>query len=164
MLPMQMREAAHMNLEKIGHWMTIVTNIGVLLGVVFLVVEINQNTEALKAQDEYANLDQWTGFFMATPQSTELARVIVKGDARYESLSPEEQLQYNGYYGSFLAIAEQSWYSIQAGRYYYGLPEHGRLVAFTLSSPGAHEYWAANKALFTPPFVAWVDGLLEDDQ
>lgn len=97
-----------MNLEKLGQWTTIVTNIGVLLGVVFLVIEINQNTEALKAQDEYANLDQWATIFMAVPQSPDLARVIIKGDTHYESLTPEERLQYNNYYGTFIATAEQS--------------------------------------------------------
>jgi hypothetical protein len=153
-----------MSLEKIGQWTTIITNIGVLLGVVFLVVEINQNTAALKAQDEYANLGQWTAFFMAPSQSTELAEVVIRGNENYSDLSPEEGLQYNGYLGSFLAIAEQSWYSIQAGRYYYGEEEHGLLVRSTLSSPGARAYWAQNKALFTPPFVAWVDGLLADTQ
>jgi len=151
-----------MKLDKLGQWMTIATNIGVLLGVVFLVIEINQNTEALKAQDEYANLDQWTAYFMAPSQSADLSRVVVKGNASYDNLNPEERLQYDGYLGSFLAIAEQSWYSIEAGRYYYGLPEHGRLVQATMSSPGAREYWAVNRALFTPPFAAWVDGLLAE--
>ena len=149
-----------MNLEKIGQWTAIATNLGVLLGVVFLVVEINQNTQALKAQDEYANLAQWTGFFMSAPQSTELAEVIVKGNESYLSLSPAERLQYDGYLASFLAIAEQSWYSIEAGRYYYGEEEHGLLVRSTLSYLGAREYWALNRALFTPRFAGWVDGSL----
>lgn len=148
------------SMQKLNSWITLATNVGVLVGIALLLVELSQNTDALKAQDEYANLDQWTEFFMSASQSPDLARVVIRGNASYASLSPEEALQYNGYIASFCAIAEQSFYSILSDRYYYGESEHGSLVRSVLSSPGAREYWAANKSFLTPEFREWVDELL----
>ena len=39
-----------MNSEKLNSWLTLGANIGVLIGLVLLIVEIQQNTEMMRAQ------------------------------------------------------------------------------------------------------------------
>lgn len=45
-----------MNLEKLERYSSLLSNIGVIAGIVFLVIEINQNNELLAAQDRYNRL------------------------------------------------------------------------------------------------------------
>ena len=41
-------------MEKLNQWMTLLTNIGVLAGLVLLVYEVNQNTNALRNETDVA--------------------------------------------------------------------------------------------------------------
>ena len=42
-----------MNLEKCNQWLSLFSNLGVLIGIFFLVIEISQNNELLRAQAAY---------------------------------------------------------------------------------------------------------------
>ena len=46
-----------MQLEKTSHWITVATNIGLLLGVMLVVFQINQNSELVREQISHAS---WT--------------------------------------------------------------------------------------------------------
>ena len=39
-----------MDIEKTNHWLTLVTNVGVLIGIGLLVYELNQNTNLMRAE------------------------------------------------------------------------------------------------------------------
>ena len=39
-----------MKIEKISHWLTIVGNLGLLVGVVLIIVQINQNSHLVREQ------------------------------------------------------------------------------------------------------------------
>jgi hypothetical protein len=53
-----------MNLERINQLLTLLANIGVMVGIIFLIMELNQNTQALRAN--------------AIQNSTEVARQMVQ--------------------------------------------------------------------------------------
>lgn len=38
-----------MNVETVNRWLTLAANVGVIVGIAFLIVEINQNTQATKS-------------------------------------------------------------------------------------------------------------------
>ena len=45
-----------MKVDNLNKWITVAANLGVIIGIIFLVVEINQNNELLAAQDRYNRL------------------------------------------------------------------------------------------------------------
>ena len=53
-----------MNLERINQLLTLLANIGVMVGIIFLIIELNQNTQALRVN--------------AIQNSTEVARQMVQ--------------------------------------------------------------------------------------
>ena len=60
-----------MNLEKVNHWLTLLANVGVLVGIVFLVIEVRQNTEAIYGQSRqaiYAGVQEELFKFMEYPE------------------------------------------------------------------------------------------------
>ena len=46
-----------MKLDKLNSWLTLLANLGVILGIIFLALEVRQNEETLRLQYELALLD-----------------------------------------------------------------------------------------------------------
>ena len=51
-----------MNSSKLDRWLTVGTNISVLIGIVLLIVEINQNNELVRIQIEQARSDTYVAW------------------------------------------------------------------------------------------------------
>ena len=76
-----------MDLDTSNRWLTLSANLGVLVGIILLVVELNQNRDMMRAQtrNEIARATQELLTSWAT--SPELADVVVRAN-RNEDLSP----------------------------------------------------------------------------
>lgn len=153
-----------MTIEKLNPWVAMVTNVGVLLGVVFLVLELNQNTSAIKTQNEYNNVSQWSALTQMTATSPEIADILVRGSQDISVLTPAEQVRYRSYMSSLIGVLELTFYSIRSGRYYYDEASIAAIVQDSISSPGARTYWEGEKHYFSSDFVEWVDEILEQTQ
>jgi len=70
-----------MNLDQLNRWLTLVANIGVIMGIVFLAIEINQNQTALEEQNMLTRLS-------ARESNTEML-----GEFRYLLLENPDLLQ-----------------------------------------------------------------------
>lgn len=99
----------------LGQTITILANVRVIAGIVFLGFELRQNTHAIKlnavqfqASEEAEFNRLWT--------NPELARVRVASETSgYQSLSAEEKLQLYGAVQSFLRIQQGVFYQLQHG-------------------------------------------------
>ncbi len=59
-----------MNTEALNRWLTLTANVGVIAGIVFLAVEIRQNTDMMRAQTR-SSVTAWNGqFIIAGPAGT----------------------------------------------------------------------------------------------
>ena len=96
----------------LGQAFSILANLGVILGIVFLAYELRQNTQAIRlnavqfqASEEAEFNRLWT--------NPEIARVRVKMESEgYQNLSREEQLQIYGAVQSFLRIQQGLYYQL----------------------------------------------------
>ena len=80
-----------MDSDRMNRWLTLAANIGVLVGIVFLAVEIRQNTIAVQSEALQQHFEQHTGLVMARVNSAELRVAFMKVADGYEMLSVEEQ-------------------------------------------------------------------------
>ena len=80
-----------MNIEKINPWLTLISNLSVVAGIVFLAVEINQNSELLQFQAVSQEQQRFLGRYVDSP---ELPRIEAKliGDISASSDSPVAKL------------------------------------------------------------------------
>ena len=62
----------------LGQGISIAANLGVIAGIVFLGVELNQNNRLLEAQAQYSLLENRTSFGYALLQNPELAEFLVR--------------------------------------------------------------------------------------
>ena len=63
-----------MNIDRVNSWLTLVGNVGILVGIGFLVVEINQNTQATTAASRDAAVEHTLSFFEQSMDNQVIAR------------------------------------------------------------------------------------------
>lgn len=81
------------NDERVRAWVRIATDAAVVVGLLLVVVQIRQNTDALTAANSIAVTDQSLAFFQAGLDSQVTAQAIYKMGVG-EALSPLERSQY----------------------------------------------------------------------
>lgn len=105
-----------MNLDKVNQWLTLVANLGVLVGLFLLVIELNQATH-LAETDAYVNrLNQIQEAAVNFSTSESLARIQVK--ARTEgvnSLDPVELRRLFYWENSVLNRMSSQYYQYERG-------------------------------------------------
>ncbi len=96
-------------LERIGPWLTLVANLGVLAGLVLVILQLNQNERMIRAQTRHEIATGIVGLLSETAANPQLAEVLLRGQ-QGESLTPVEQLQFQLRMGSLLRIWEDEYY------------------------------------------------------
>jgi hypothetical protein len=94
-----------MTADSINRWLTLGANIGVLIGILVLVAELNQNATVMKAQISNERSGQGIDLFMAIAESPELSRIdamlqesgFPEDTSAVSDLSPAENRQYYWY-------------------------------------------------------------------
>jgi hypothetical protein len=149
-------------LDRVNPWMALITNIGVLLGVILLLVELQQNTTAIKSQTEYANISEWIALSREYALSPDLVEIVLRGNEGLENLTPEEHARYFHYLSTYIMITEISFNSINDNTFEYDEVANRRFILQTFSSPGARAYWEATKNSYTERFRAYMDEVLAE--
>ena len=94
-----------MNLDSLNRWLTLAANIGVLIGLLLLVAELNQNSDLMRAQIFNERAAQGIEQFMVIAGSRELSEIMSTLDngnwpedvSSFTSLTPSQQSQYRWY-------------------------------------------------------------------
>jgi hypothetical protein len=64
-----------MKSDSVNRWLTLGANFGVLVGILLLLIELNQNSVIMKAQISNERADQGIKLFMSIAESPELSRI-----------------------------------------------------------------------------------------
>lgn len=101
-------------MRKKIEWMNLSASIAVILGIVFLGLEIRQNTEMMKSQTRDAISEKQMMFSEWVATESELALAIAKATAG-EAMSPTEGVQYAYFLAGVWREWENSYYQFQQG-------------------------------------------------
>ncbi len=135
-----------MNLSKVNQWLTLLANIGVLAGIVFLAIEIRQSGDAVTAQMQDSIADGFIALNMATINDPQVGVTWVIGLNEPDRLSDAEAIRF-----SMLMRALFNQFIRVHGLYRTGLLEesdwalYAREAATIMSSPGGKLHWAGNE-------------------
>jgi len=140
-----------------GQTITTLANVGVIAGIVFLAVEIQQNNELLAAQARTARHEIRLDAIQAIYNNPELAEVIRKARSG-EPLTSTEEFMVERYQRQMLL----NWQFVFV-EYQNGLLDEQDLIASAWRDavetfPGLREHWERSKeANFRADFVAFMD-------
>src|ERR1043165_4831338 len=152
-----------MNWDAIVALSQIIAAVGVILSLVFVGLQIKQNTRALQRTEHNSTMEQWTVIRQGIAQNRDIAELMTAGlqgervlDAA-DHLRLEQLLQENAW-ASF-----HIWERTQRGIFPKGTFEFscGALLCSLLTTPRGEAWWRVAKNIgFPPPYVSDIDALL----
>jgi hypothetical protein len=146
-----------MKTSVLNEWLSLAANLGVIAGIVFLGVEIQQNTAVTRsaAAQEISNVS--VEFFMRVAENSDLARVVKVATENPSELSEVEIVQYEYVTGAVFMLMEGAYKQFQLGY----LPAAGwepyeKLIKGFLSNPISRNWWVSSSTVFSPEFETMV--------
>ena len=82
-----------MDTDKVNRWLTLGANLGVLVGIILLVVELQQNREMMQAQTRNELSNSIVYLLSESAGNTELASIMLRAYMG-EELTPVQSLQF----------------------------------------------------------------------
>lgn len=145
----------------LGQTIQIVANVGVIAGIVFLGIELQQNNEFLAAEARAARTASRQGNAELIIGNPDLQVAIAK-TAAHERLTFVENLLMRNYFAYAFTGWQYSWGEYDAGLIGLdSIPVDGWRVQLR-DFPGASEYWQEERSTFRPDFVRWMEDNVED--
>ena len=152
---------------KLSEWASVAeigSAIAVVVTLIYIGLEINQNTAAVIADTRQAMIDYGREQSEVLLTDTILAALVEKAEADPSSLTPHERSQFYEFTIWRFALWETSFLNHKVGlvedqtwlawdRYYRGLFK---------GKPGYLEFWRDNRISYDPRFVAHVDSVTKE--
>ncbi|OFE13552.1 hypothetical protein PHACT_10740 [Pseudohongiella acticola] len=147
---------------KVTNWLNLATSIAVIMGILFLGVEIRQNTEMMKSQTRDSISEKQMMFSEWVATEADLSNTIAKVNADLP-LEPGERIMHAYFLAGVWREWENSYYQYQQGL--FDREEFDpRLTRWraTMSNETVRLNWAATRQNYSPTFRAVVDSIVED--
>lgn len=135
-----------------------VTAVGVIVSIVFVGLELRQNTAAVRGATYQELAATSAELTLALANDGDLAGIFVRWGADPDSLSADEALRINVYLLGVGRNMENAFQQARVGTITDDL-WLGYLATYRrfASMPGFGQFWAASRAHFTTEFRAYVD-------
>ncbi len=151
--------------NKLNERLTLIANLSVVVGIVFLAYELRQNTEAIQAQTRDSITEKQMEYLGWRATSPELAAVLAKADSvGGDALSDAERQQWSGYYGGQLREWENSFYQFERGLFSGDEFEARREFWRTVlrREEEVRDFYSFNRPNFAPSFRAEIDRIVAE--
>ena len=142
-----------MNSEKLNSWFGVVTNVGVLVGLVFLAIEIRHASDIGQAQMADAGVAGHNTLNLAIVSDPQVARMFIVGLYEPEKLSDTEAVQFASFLRAFvnqhLRLRRMHQLGFESAE---NQEFERRQIADILSTPGGKLFLDSNQKVF-PPYL-----------
>src|SRR5216110_182387 len=152
-----------MNWDAIVAISQLVAAVGVILSLVFVGLQIKQNTRALQRTEHNSTMEQWTVIRQAIAQNRDIAELMTTGLQGERTLDSADQLRLEQMLAEQAWAAFHIWDRTQRGIFPKGTFEAtgGALLDGLLRTAGGATWWRSAKQIgFPPGFVLDVDAVL----
>jgi hypothetical protein len=146
-----------MSLEDLGNIGEFVAAVAVVVSLIYLAIQIRQNTESLHAASFQDIIREGNVFLRDLSVHPELARIWRSGLDSLEDLSSDEQARFHYLILSFYRRVENVFH--QSRRHLmHDEDTRGPLASSfdALTRPGAREWWESNAFRFSPVMQEYV--------
>ena len=150
-----------MDSDRLNRWLTLGANVGVLIGIILLIVELDQNREAIQAQTR-SNLSQGiVDHLSLIASNSQLASLRRRIDAG-EKATVNEQYQYQELTRALVRYWENVHYQYRQGLYDDAeFTAHREAIrGYFAYSNAIVEFWCRNRHGMSREFAEEIDGLL----
>jgi hypothetical protein len=152
-----------MSFEQISYLAQIVASVGVVLSLIFVGLQIRQNTGALQRNEHNSTMEQWTVIRMAIAKHRDIAELMTAGLKGERAMDAADQLRLEQMLAEQAWAAFHIWDRTQRRIFPKGTFEAtgGALLCGLLSTAAGGAWWRSAKHIgFPPGFVLDVDAVL----
>jgi len=150
-----------MKSEGVNRWLTLGANVGVLIGIILLSVELSQNRTTMRAQTRHELSTDIVELFSLVAANEQLASVRRRADAG-ESLTADESYQYAIITRAFFRYWEDVHYQFRQGLYdeIEFSRQRDAWKSYAAESSALVDWWCRNRSTFSSDFVSDFDSIL----
>jgi hypothetical protein len=136
----------------------IVSAICIVISVIYVSMQINQNTVAIKSASAQSVQENFASWYTSVQGDPKLLEISINGFIDYEALNTVEKAQFVAMFMSFSSYAQNAFYKWKEGSLSDELWRSWEyiLVQFVLS-PGGKDFWAERAYLFGETFRDYVE-------
>jgi hypothetical protein len=147
-------------MTKPSDWMNLSASVAVIMGIVFLGLEIRQNTEMMRSQTRDAISEKQMMFSEWVAMEIELATTIAKVTVG-EPLTPGESVQHAYFLAGVWREWENSHYQFEQGLFDRDEfePRMNRWIS-TMRVKAVRDAWVATRMNYSPSFRVEVDRIV----
>src|SRR5947207_412511 len=152
-----------MSFEQLSYLAQIVASIGVIASLIFVALQIKQNTGALQRNEHNSTMAQWTVIRQAIAGNRDIAELMTAGLSGERALDAADQLRLEQMLSENAWAAFHIWDRTQRGVFPKGAFEAtaGALLCGLLRTMRGEAWWhSAKHTGFIPGFVLDVDAVL----
>src|SRR5450432_1782516 len=155
-----------MSFEQISYLAQIVASVGVVVSLIFVGLQIRQNTAALQRNEHNSTMEQWTVIRMAIAKNRDIAELMTAGLHDERPLDAADQLRLEQLLQENAWAAFHIWDRTKRGIFPEGTFEltGGAALRDLLGTPRGGAWWSRAKHVgFDPRYVVDVDAMLGKD-
>ena len=150
-----------MDSDRLNRWLTLGANLGVLVGIVLLLVELDQNRDMMRAQTRHQLAMGLVELQIATGTNQQLVELLDRADDG-EALTEAEQRQIGYRFNALIRYWENVHYQYRQDLYdkaEFAKQKEAWRKTFE-NGPAIMSYWCRKRLEYSPEFMAELDGLL----
>ncbi len=153
-----------LDITTLAAWGEFIGGIAVVVSLIYLASQIRQNTKTVRASNlsgQIAANSEWSRMIV----DPAAASLYVRGLGDFAGLSAEDQVRFNGLIGHHFGMTMNVRHLRQQGLFdaeASGSQENS--IAHILPSPGARQWWTANRHWWGSEFCDFVDGLIREGE
>ncbi len=152
-------------MSKLAQWMEITASAGVIIGIVFLIIEISQNTTAAENDAAFALQSAISEQVLIAATNDELFDIISK---IYENKELDSREAFRGaiYFSSTMSLFEYAYSQYEAGLISEELLKsyEDDVLLFVDATDFSKSFWRTNRDGLTVNFRNYVDALIASQQ
>jgi len=162
--PVGGRRRSRVTLQDLGSLGEIIGAAGVIASLIYVALQIRQNTNAVVAGTHQALFESWSGLSASLTDNPEVSRLVLKAADGYQELAPDERMRFEAFATRLLGQFENVFLQHQRGLVPEETWPHWEAYYRDQLAPEcfAH-YWARARPWYFPDFQIYADQLFQID-
>ena len=155
-----------MKISALNEGVSLIANIGVIGSIVFLGLEMQQNTSMMQSQTRNSIVENQLSFYERAIDNIEFSRIAMefRADSTAYPIGTAEAFQYRLFVISQLRIWENEFYQYQAGLFEASVFQ-SRVNTWReqIVNDSLFETWELRRDQFAPDFVEYLDNIIAEE-
>jgi hypothetical protein len=147
-------------LSDLSNLGSFVSGLAVLASLIFVGIQLRQNTQAVRGAASQAHVANWQGMLNPIVESEEVARIWRRGLSGMQNLTDDDRVRFIIMAGGVFRYVEGArvqWLHGQLETSHWTNLE--RTHTEIANQPGIRDYWAIRRTWYAPDFQAWYEAL-----